>query len=66
MSLYEEGRSVLKDINSRGIKQRLGKMLRKKFNIQSEENANTNKVEEAIQKNEEKVQQKNTKEEKRK
>ncbi|KAL4435734.1 hypothetical protein ABPG74_018285 [Tetrahymena malaccensis] len=66
MSLYEEGKSLLKDIKSRGIKQRMAKLLRKKFNLETEDNQQSNKVVEAISKQEEKIKNKNSKEEKRK
>ncbi|EAS03801.1 RNA recognition motif 2 in vertebrate RNA-binding protein (macronuclear) [Tetrahymena thermophila SB210] len=66
MSLYEEGKKLLKDIKSRGIKQRMAKLLRKKFNIQNEDNQKSNKLVEAISKQEEKIKNKNSKEEKRK
>ncbi|KAL4510834.1 hypothetical protein ABPG72_004988 [Tetrahymena utriculariae] len=66
ISLYEEGKSLLKDIKSRGIKQRMAKLLRKKFDIETEENKKSNKLVEAISKQEEKIKNKNSKEEKRK
>lgn len=37
MSLYEEGKAALKNIKSRGIKQRMAKLLKKKFHVATEE-----------------------------